>query len=133
MRLDNILDELIGVIKADDAFKAVKVIKAYPFDIKPTRLACPYIALGFSEIDMHSGSIDSSQRQGQVSVFADIYVSGRQDGESIYDIFTRLCEVLSCFNVLSIKTQRTEYDAYTQSNVLKSVISFNDEIAFGGA
>ncbi len=133
MRLDNMLDEMVGIIKSDDYFNGIKVIKAYPFDVKPTRFACPYIALGLCEIDMHSISVDSAQRAGTVSVFADIYVSWKKDGAVIYDIFTRLCKVLSCFNVLSIKTQRMEYDTYTQANKLESVITFSDEIAFGGA
>lgn len=133
MRLDTLLDELIGIIKGDTYFDNIRVIKAYPSDIKPTRLNCPYIALGLSEIDMNSSSIDSSQRSGTISVFADIYVSGRCDGAIICDVFTRLCEVLSCFNVLSIKAGRTQYDTYTQANVLKGVITFDDEITFGGA
>ena len=133
MRLDTVLDKLIGIIKGDVYFDNIKVIRAYPSDIKPTRLNCPYIALGLSEIDMSSSSIDSMQRSGMISVFADIYVSGRNDGAVIYDIFTRLCEMLSRFNVLSIKAERTQYDTYTQANVLKSVITFDDEITFGGA
>lgn len=133
MRLDTILDELIRLIKSDDYFDNIKVIKAYPSDVKPTRLNSPYIAVGLGEVDMHSSSIDSAQRSGQISVFADVYVSGREDGAIIYDIFTRLCKVLSCFNVLSIKADRTQYDTYTQANVLKGVITFDDEITFGGA
>lgn len=133
MRLDTVLDELIRIIKGDTYFDHIKVIKAYPSDVKPTRLNCPYVAIGLSEIDMHSSSIDSSKRSGMISVFADIYVSGRCDGAIIYDIFTRLCEVLSCFNVLSIKAEHAQYDTYTQANVLKGVITFDDEITFGGA
>lgn len=133
MRLDTILDELIRIIKGNSYFDNIKVIKAYPSDINPTRLGYPYIAVGLSEIDMQSSGIDSAQRSGQISVFADVYVSGRQDCTLIYDIFTRLCEVLSCFNVLSIKASRMQYDTYTQANVLKGVITFDDEITFGGA
>lgn len=132
MRLDTILDELIKIIKDNAYFDNIKVIKAYPSDVKPTRLGCPYIAVGLSEIDMHSSSIDSARRSGQISVFADVYVSGKQNCTLIYDIFTKLCEVLSCFNVLSIKADRTQYDTYTQANVLKGIITFDDEITFGG-
>lgn len=132
MRLDTVLDELIGVINSNDYFKDVRIIKAYPFDIKPTRPSHPYIALGIEGIDMQSSSIDSAQRSGQLSVFADVFVPSKQSGEKIYDIFSNMCEVLSCFNVLSIKAFRIQYDTYTQSNVLKSVITFHDELVFGG-
>lgn len=132
LRLDTVLDELICVINSDEYFKDIRVIKAYPFDVKPTRPPHPYIALGIEEIDMCSGSIDSAQRSGQLSVFADIFVSKKQDAQIIYEIFSKMCEALECFNVLSIKAFRIKYDADTQSNVFNCVITFNDELVFGG-
>lgn len=132
MMIDTIIDQLIDVIKKDKYFDNIRVINAYPFKTKPTRITKAYVALGIYEINMKSYNIDDSQRRGEVSVFADIFVPVHSDNGYISEIFMHLCDALKCFNVLSVSASGITADSDIQAVVMKTVITFDDEIHFGG-
>lgn len=74
MKIENILDALIRLIESDDYFSSVNILKAYPCSPAPSRLAGETVALGLEEIKMSSSSVDESNRAGEISVFADIFI-----------------------------------------------------------
>lgn len=128
MRLEKLLDRLIDIIKTDDYFADIKVMKAYPCAIAPTRILKDTVALGIEGVELLSVSVDDSNRAGDISVFADIFIPVKKDNGKAYEIFTELCRCLCIFNVIRISAQRIAVDANTASYVLKTVITFNDEI-----
>ncbi|MGN1202222.1 MAG: hypothetical protein ACI4RF_02930 [Eubacterium sp.] len=128
MKIESIIDELINLIKADDYFSKIKVIKAYPCTAAPTRIADETIALGMEEIKLSSASVDDSNRAGDVAVFADIFVPIKASNSRACNIFARLCRCFCSYNILSISAQRITVDVNTASYLLKTVFTFNDEI-----
>lgn len=128
MRVENIIDELIALIKSDAYFSNIKVIKAYPCTAAPTRITAETVALGLEKINLSSASVDDSNRSGDVSVFADIFIPVKDNNGRASDIFTRLCSCCSVYNILSVSAQRITVDITTAAYVLKTVFTFNDEI-----
>lgn len=132
MRLDMILDEIINLIKKDDYFNDIKVAKAYPCSAVPTKITKCIVAFGFDEIRLNSNQLDEGTRAGSVSIFADIFIPIKQNSTKGVEIFSRLCNVLSVYNVASVSAERLAVDRQTQTYVLKTGITFYDELLFGG-
>ncbi len=128
MKIENIIDRLIEVISADDYFEDIKIIKAYPCTIAPSRIAAETVALGFDEIRLSSSSVDDSIREGDISVFVDIFIPIKTENSRACDIFSRICRCLYIYNILSVSAQRITVDVNTSAYVLKTVFTFNDEI-----
>lgn len=128
MKIENLIDRLIEVISADDYFENIKIIKAYPCTIAPSRIAAETVALGFDEIRLSSSSVDDSSRAGDISVFIDIFIPIKTENSRACDIFSRICRCLYVYNILSVSAQRISVDVNTSAYVLKTVFTFNDEI-----
>ncbi len=128
MKIENIIDRLIEVISADDYFSDIKIIKAYPCTIAPSRIATETVALGFDEIRLSSASVDNSNRAGDISVFVDIFIPIKMENSRACDIFSRICRCFYVYNILSVSAQRMAVDINTSAYVLKTVFTFNDEI-----
>lgn len=128
MRIENIINELEELIKADGYFENIDVVKAYPRHPAPTRNSRETVALGIDSIDMDSPEADGSARSGNIAVFADIFVPIKLSNSLAFEILEKLCSVLCAFNVLSVSAQRITFDTDTSSYLLKTVFTFNDEI-----
>lgn len=128
MKIESFMDEFIGLIKSDDYFSDMKIIKAYPCTAAPVRLSKETIALGFEKVDFSSVSVDDNSRAGSISVFADIFVPLKTDNGRACDIFSRLCRCFGRYNVISVSAQRITVDMNTASYVMKTAFTFNDEI-----
>lgn len=133
MTLDSILYDIKDKMNKSPAFKGIKVITAYENKIKPTRLNNPVIALGFDCINLDSQSIDESERSGEIKIFADIYVPQKSKAYNAQEIFVNICELMGCFNVLSVSAGRLAYDAQAQAFLLNAGLCFRDTVDFGGA
>lgn len=131
VKIDTLISGIVEDIKDDSYFADMKIINAYPNEIKPTRLSCVYIALGISEINIKPNQIDFSHKAGEVSVFADIYIPIRSN-ENMGEIFTQLCRVMNYYNLSSVRTYRMTADRDAEANVLKAVFTFVDCVDFGG-
>lgn len=132
LNIKTLLDDFVSALRKDSYFDDIKIIRAYPFMPRPTELKECVVAVGFSDITLESDRIGESDRYGQVKIFADIFVPFGRDSRKACEIFTRICEALNCYNVVSISAQRTYANKETASYIMKSEIAFNGEIMFGG-
>ena len=132
MNIKTILADFAALLRSDGYFEPIKIIDAYPFTVKPTQLGTPVIAIGICGIDLAAGHIGDSTREGEASIFADIYVPLKDGGKKANEIFTHICAKMGRYNVLSIRAQRIVTDKDTAACVLKTEFRFNGEIEFGG-
>lgn len=128
MKIENMIDGLIDLIRCDDYFSDIKIIKAYPCTAAPSRICRETVALGIERIDLSSVSVDDSNRAGELCIFADIFVPLKSDNSKACDIFIRLCKCFCIYNILSVSAQRIAVNLNTSSYVLKTAFTFNDEI-----
>lgn len=133
MTLDGILNEVKEKLTQSQLFSGVKIIGAFENKLKPTKLKNPVISLGIDSVDLSSDSIDESSRNGEIKIFADIFVPLNGSALNTQDIFLNICKTLSCYNVLSVTAQRLVVDETTQTFLLKTNVCFRDTLEFGGA
>lgn len=128
MDISSLVTRVVGLIKYDNKFKKIDVIKAYPSVVKPTRFNKTCVAVGLSEINLHPSQIDCPAIAGEISVFVDIFIPFKMDCSGIGDIFTDICDILSrSYNVMSVSASEITADERIQAIVLKSKFTINDQ------
>ena len=132
MRLDNLIDELIGALKGDERFDDISVWRAYPNRLKETRLSKVNIAVGFSSIDVSPSEIDGNSLAGEVSVLFNIFVPLSMDDRCFCEILNNICNALSYKSIVRIAVDKMRVNANVQAYELGVAISFRDEISLGG-
>ncbi len=130
MKFNGIVNNLISLVKKDKYFKEIEVVEAYPCREVATRLNRCIVVFGIDEVKMESYQVDDNARSGSVSIFADIFVPIRRSSRKAGEIFSKICCCLNIYNVISVSAERITVDKNTQTYVLKSKITFNDEIIF---
>ncbi|MDE6155869.1 MAG: hypothetical protein K2F67_05460 [Eubacterium sp.] len=128
MRIENVVDDIIDMIKADAYFSNIRVVKAYPCSTAPTHLANETVAIGIDEISFSSMSVDESSREGNIAVFMDIFVPIKMSSSRASDILSGLCRCFRDLNILSVCADRITVHVDTAAYLLRTVFTFNNEI-----
>lgn len=126
---EKMIDELRNSI--NDA-ENVKIIKAYPFSDKPTRITKAYIAVGIKEIRLEPYQIDYPDKTGELIISADLFCPLKWDSSELIRLFSKLCAAVERYNITSIKAGEITADTNTQAYRLKTAITFYNEFDFGG-
>lgn len=126
---EKMIDELMNSI--DDA-ENVKIIKAYPFSDKPTRITKAYIAVGIKEIRLEPYQIDYPDKTGELIISADLFCPLKWDSSELIRLFSKLCAAVEKYNITSIKAGEITADTNTQAYRLKTAITFYNEFDLGG-
>lgn len=132
MRFDYLIASIIKTLRDDHFFDNMKIIKAYPCNVKPTRLIQTCIAVGLNEVNISPCCIDDDSKVGEISVFIDIFIPIHIDNGCASEIFCKICNLLNGYNIKSISAERAAVDAAAQAYVLKSIVTFSSEKLFGG-
>ncbi len=126
---EKMIDELRNSI---DDTENVKIIKAYPFSDKPTRITKAYIAVGIKEIRLEPYQIDYPDKTGELIISADLFCPLKWDSGELIRLFSKLCAAVEKYNITSIKAGEITADTNTQAYRLKTAITFYNEFDFGG-
>lgn len=126
---EKMIDELRNSI---DDTENVKIIKAYPFSDKPTRITKAYIAVGIKEIRLEPYQIDYPDKTGELIISADLFCPLKWDSSELIRLFSKLCAAVEKYNITSIKAGEITADTNTQAYRLKTAITFYNEFDFGG-
>lgn len=126
---EKMIDELMNSI---DDTENIKIIKAYPFSDKPTRITKAYIAVGIKEIRLEPYQIDYPDKTGELIISADLFCPLKWDSSELIRLFSKLCAAVEKYNITSIKAGEITADTNTQAYRLKTAITFYNEFDFGG-
>lgn len=129
MNTEKIIDELMNSFHNAEN---VKVIKAYPFSDKPTRITKAYIAVGIKEIRLEPYQIDYPDQAGELIISADLFCPLKWDRDELIRLFSRLCTAVEKYNITSIKAGEITADTNIQAYRLKTTITVYNEFDFGG-
>lgn len=126
---EKIIDELINSMGNTDN---LKVIRAYPYKDKPTRITKAYIALSIKEINLEPYQIDYPDKAGELTLSANLFCPLKWDSIELTKLFSKLCTAIEKYNITSIKADKITADMTTQSYMLKTAITLYNEFDFGG-
>lgn len=127
---ERIITDFIELITADEYFKDIQIIRAYPGVIKPTLLKNAVVAVGMKEINVEDSSLGENVKTGTISVFANIYVPYSFDKSKFEKIVFRICRNVAEFNIVAVKISEITVNSASECFVMKVVFTFNDELCF---
>ncbi len=131
MNIESMPKEIANLIKADDFFKDIKIIKPFANTSYSGNLSRNVVAIYLGETSLDSTEMGDSQRAGKVGICADIYVP-LKNADFAKTIFCNICRVLGEYNVVSIKSEKCEYSKSAKAVVMKSEFIFKSRFEFGG-
>lgn len=115
-----------------DGIGNIKIIKSYPYVIKPTKLTKIVVAVSLGDVSGNSISIGDSCIFGSYRIDACIY-SPYARGADVLPLVAE--KIFACFadcNPVSITTTQVDTDATTLCYTIKCSITFSDLINLGG-
>ena len=127
---ERIMTDFIELITADEYFKDIQILRAYPGGIKSTLLENAVVAVGLKEINVEDSSLGESVKTGTISVFANIYVPYSFDKRNNKKIVFRICRNVAEFNIVSVNISEITANSASECFVMKVVFTFNDELCF---
>lgn len=131
MNIELMPNEIARLIKADDFFESIKIIKPFANTSYSGGLNQNVVAIYLGETLLEASETGDSQRTGKVGICADIYVP-LNNADFAKTIFCNICRVLGEYNVVSIKSEKCEYSKSAEAVVMKSEFVFKTKFEFGG-
>lgn len=110
MYLSNEIDSLCKRLKADDSLNAFKIIKAYPYNIKPTRLSYQVIAVSPSSIEAESIAVDNEDFYGKYSIDLDVFSPYEMGSPAMSDALERVLVSATDNTVVGISVSAVTVD-----------------------
>lgn len=128
MYLTEEIDALIAQLKTNQFFENIKIVKAFPYINKPTRLSKTVIAVSPSKISAENISIGSESLFGDYSVDFDIFIP-IQEGTPVDTavIEQLLCTLSSCYLKAAAVSEITA-DNTISCCTAKCTLTFSGEI-----
>ncbi len=132
MYLNKEIDEFILNLEANSFFSDMKIIKAYPYAIKPTRLKKTVIAVSPSQISAKNISLGETHFFADYKIDVDIYVPQQFGADSIINIVREILGCAAGFYAVGVTASKINADDNLNCFTSKCTVEFNGEIDLGG-
>ncbi len=130
--LSNVVDDFINKLKQDAHFENIKIIKAYPYVAKPTRLSKIVLCLSLAEISADNCSVGDNCIYGDYKIDIDIFVPYKIGADVISDVFSNIVNACNDNLPIGISTNNIKNDRDTLCYTAKCSLVFNDALNIGG-
>jgi hypothetical protein len=110
MYLDKKLDEFIDVLKSSDELAQVKIIKAYPYAIKPTRPSKTIVGVYAGKIDMQSVSVGGDELYGSYELKADVFVPQGCDSSAVSQVIAGILNAVANDTISAVSVSQISSD-----------------------
>lgn len=129
--LSDVLDDFINVLKQDAHFKEYKILKAYPYITKPTRLSKVILCISLGEVNGDSIGVGDNYIYGNYKINIDIFVPFSMGANSISKIFNNIIDTCSDNLPISISTSEITADGTTLCFTARCSLAFNNLLSLG--
>ena len=132
MYLADETDKIFNKLKESTELSEYRIIKAYPFSYKATRLKQAVICVSPSGIDAKTASIGGSDYFGEYTIDADVFVPQDMGTPCTYEIIEKIVKVLSdeppCGVKVSAVSTKDNIECYTAKCTLtfRSMIYYSE-------
>lgn len=129
--LNKEIDEFVIRLEKNSFFSQIKVIKAYPYAIKPTRLKKTVITVSPSQISAENISLGETHLFADYKIDVDIYVPQQIGADSIISIVREIFRCAAGFYAVGVTASKITADDNLNCFISKCTIEFNGEIDLG--
>lgn len=130
--LSNVVDDFISALNQRTDFDGIKVIKAYPYVIKPTKLSKIVVAVSLGDVSGDNVSIGDNCVFGTYRIDACIYSPYDVGADVLPQVAEKIFDTCVNYNPVAITTTQIDTNATALCYTLKCSVTFSDYINFGG-
>lgn len=132
MLLSNEIDELISILRNNDALSDCKIIKAYPLMMKPTMLDKTVIALSLGEIEADNIELGGDCRYGYYKINLNIYCPYDLGANALENVVSNIVQSLSGTYPASVSVSEINKNELIECLFVKCSFTYNGAMNFGG-
>lgn len=133
MYLTHEIQQVIDYLRADRRFFNTKIVKAFPYMKKPTKLRTIVIAVSPSKIDAENVSVGDINLYGEYSIDFDVFSPQELGTPAVFRSIQDIIEILKSFYPSKVYVSEiTSVDGISCFSA-KCTLTFRGDIDFGGA
>lgn len=123
--------QALQVLRSSDALQGVDFCRAYPNQMKPSRLERPVVAVCLAETDSAGDAVGENSQAGQVALRFDLYAPPAQGTRCLQQILSGVCSTLLDHRVCAVSAGAPGADKYTGCLHLRTTLTYREDIAYG--
>ncbi len=131
-QINSLAEQFISVIKGSGLFDDCDIIRAYPNRKCPARLDKKTIAVGVMGVQAGEPFLDSDEKDGGITLFADIFIPLSMSCDVAINTFSDICIAAEGFNITGVSADAITPDKLLSAYVLKTSVTIKNIIDFGG-
>lgn len=132
MYLTEEIDALTARLKANPYFDRIKIVKAFPYKNKPTRLGTAVVAVSPSRISAENISVGGERLFGDYSIDFDVFIPIQEGTPVDTTVIEQIISTLSACFPKSVAVSKITADNSIFCCTAKCTLTFSGEITIGG-
>ena len=105
--------QVLAKLRDSAALQGVDFCRAYPDQMKPSRLLRPVVAVCLAEMDGTSDAVGEESRAGQIALCFDLYAPPAAGTGALQQVLSGICRTLLDRRVCAVSAGAPQADAYT--------------------
>lgn len=113
------------------ALQGVDFCRAYPDQMKPSRLLRPVVAVCLAEIDGASDAVGEESQAGQVALRFDLYAPPSAGARALQQVLSGICRTLLDRRVCAVSVGAPGADTDTGCLHLRATLTYREDLEYG--
>ena len=118
-------------LRASEALQGVDFCRAYPDQMKPSRLLRPVVAVRLAEIDSASDAVGEAGQAGQIALRFDLYAPPSAGTRGLQQVLSGICRTLLDRRVCAVSAGAPGADSYTGCLHLRATLTYREDLEDG--
>lgn len=123
--------QVLAKLRDSAAMQGVDFCRAYPNQMKPSRLLRPVVAVCLAEMDGTSDAVGEESRAGQIALRFDLYAPPAAGTGALQQVLSGICRTLLDRRVCAVSAGAPQADTYTGCLHLQATLTYREDLEDG--
>ncbi len=123
--------QVLARLRDSDALQGVDLCRAYPDQMKPSRLLRPVVAVCLAEIESASDAVGEEGQAGQVALRFDLYAPPSAGTGVLQQVLSGICRTLLDRRVCAVSAGAPGADTDTGCLHLRATFTYREDLENG--
>lgn len=123
--------QVLAKLRDSAALQGVDFCRAYPNQMKPSRLLRPVVAVCLAEMDGTSDAVGEESRAGQIALRFDLYAPPAAGTGALQQVLSGICRTLLDRRVCAVSAGALQADTYTGCLHLRATWTYREDLEDG--
>lgn len=123
--------QVLTKLRDSAVLQQVDFCRAYPDQMKPSRLLRPVVAVCLAEIESAGDAIGEESQAGQVALRFDLYAPPSAGIQALQQVFSGICRTLLDRRVCAVSAGAPGADTDTGCLHLRASLTYREDLEYG--